>query len=91
MNGLDQGVAHTDISRLAPPPDGTDSPYKGDPGITSVSVKRVDKSTIDETDKRDGKAISITRMTTAADGKTIKFAVNNILQGTKMQFVATKQ
>ena len=71
--------------------DGTDSPYKGDPGITSVSVKRVDKSTIDETDKRDGKAISITRMTTAADGKTIKFAVNNILQGTKMQFVATKQ
>ena len=27
MNGLDQGVAHTDISRPAPPPDGTRRPF----------------------------------------------------------------
>ncbi len=33
--------------------DGTDAPYKGDPGVTSVSVKQVDKNTIVETDKRD--------------------------------------
>src|ERR1700687_888186 len=35
--------------------DGTEAPYKGDPGTTSVSVKKVDKNTIEETDKRDGK------------------------------------
>jgi hypothetical protein len=35
--------------------DGTDAPYKGDPGTTSVSVKKVDQNTLEETDKRDGK------------------------------------
>lgn len=71
--------------------DGTEAPYKGDPGTTSVSVKKVDKNTIEETDKRDGKVISVSRMTVAADGKSMTIAVNDKLHGTTSQFVAVKQ
>ncbi len=71
--------------------DGTEAPYKGDPGTTSVSVKRLDKNTIEETDRRDGKVISVTRMTVAADGKTMTLAVDDKLHGTTSQFVAEKQ
>ncbi len=71
--------------------DGTEAPYKGDPGTTSVSVKSVDKNTIEETDKRDGKVISVTRMTVAADGKTMTAKVEDKLRGTNSQFTATKQ
>jgi hypothetical protein len=71
--------------------DGTEAPYKGDPGTSSVSVTRIGKSMIEETDKRDGKVISITRMTVSPDGKTMTFAVNDKLHGTTMQFVADKQ
>jgi len=71
--------------------DGTEAPYKGDPGTTSVSVKRVGKNTIEETDNRDGKIISVTRMTVAADGKTMTAKVEDKLRGTNSQFTATKQ
>jgi hypothetical protein len=71
--------------------DGTNAPYKGDPGITSVSVKRLGKNTMEETDRRDGKVISVARMTVAADGKTMTIAVNDKLHGTTSQFVAMKQ
>jgi hypothetical protein len=71
--------------------DGTDAPYKGDPGTTSVSVKRVDKNTMEETDKRDGKVISVARMMVSADGKTMTFKVEDKLHGTTSQFTAAKQ
>jgi hypothetical protein len=71
--------------------DGTDAPYKGDPGTTSVSVKSVGKSTIEETDKRDGKVIGVSRMTVAADGKTMTAKFEDKLHGTSSQFTATKQ
>jgi len=71
--------------------DGTDAPYKGDPGTTSVSVKRLDKNTMEETDKRDGKVISVARMTVSADGKTMTIAVEDKLHGTTSQFTAAKQ
>jgi hypothetical protein len=71
--------------------DGTDAPYKGDPGITSVSVKRIDKNTIEETDKRDGKVIGVARMSLTADGKTLNFTMRDTLQGTTTTASATKQ
>jgi len=71
--------------------DGTDSPYKGDPGTTSVSVKSMGKNTIEETDKRDGKVISIARMTVGSDGKTMTVKVEDKLHGSTSQFTATKQ
>lgn len=71
--------------------DGTDAPYKGDPGTTSVSVKKTGPNSIDETDKRDGKVISIAHMTVSADGKSLTVAVEDKLHGTTAKFVAFKQ
>jgi hypothetical protein len=71
--------------------DGTEAPYKGDPGTTSVSVKSMGKNTIKETDKRDGKVISVAHITVAADGKTMTVKVEDKLHGTNSQFTAAKQ
>lgn len=70
--------------------DGTDAPYRGDPGITNVSLKKLGKNTVQETDKRDGKVVSIAKITVAPDGK-MHIAVNDKLHDTTMSFVATKQ
>lgn len=70
---------------------GTDAPMKGDPGITSVSVKMAGKDTLEETDKRDGKVIGIFKMTVAADGKTAKASFDDQLQKRTTGFDATKQ
>lgn len=71
--------------------DGTEAPYKGDPGATSVSVKKVDKNTMEETDKRDGKVITVARMTLSGDGKGMTIAIDDKLHGTTMQLTAQKQ
>jgi hypothetical protein len=71
--------------------DGTDAPYLGDPGTTSVSVKKKGSNTIEETDKRDGKVISVSVMTVSADGKTMKIANEDKLHGTNSEIDATKQ
>ena len=70
---------------------GPQAPFKGDPGITSVAVKTMGKNTLEETDYRDGKAISIARMVVSPDGKTMKLMVDDKLRGTKSEFTAMKQ
>lgn len=70
--------------------DGTDAPYMGDPGTTSVTVKKLGKNIMEETDKRAGKVISVAKMTVAADGKTMKIAVSDMLRGTTASYVAAK-
>lgn len=71
--------------------DGTEAPYKGDPGTTSVSLKKTGPNSFEETDKRDGKVIAVVKVTVSADGKTIKFDVDDKLHGTHAEFGATKQ
>jgi hypothetical protein len=71
--------------------DGTEAPYKGDPGTTSVSVKMTGKDTLEETDKRGDKVISVAKMTLAPDSKTAKIVFEDKLRGTSMQYVAEKQ
>jgi hypothetical protein len=71
--------------------DGTEAPYTGDPGITTVSVKSSGKNTIEETDKRDGKVITVARMTVGADGKALTAKIEDKLHGTTSQFTAAKQ
>lgn len=70
---------------------GADAPMKGDPGITSVSVRMLGQNTLEETDKRDGKVISVLTMTIGADGKTAKAVAEDKLQDRKTEFVAVKQ
>ena len=71
--------------------DGSDAPMKGDPGVTSVSVKMVGKDTLEETDKRDGKVISVNKSTVTSDGKMMKIDTDDKLHGTTMKFEAMKQ
>lgn len=51
--------------------DGTKAPFRGDPGVTMVSVKMVGMRTLVETDTRGKKVISKTRMTVSKDGKSM--------------------
>jgi len=51
--------------------DGTDAPYQGDKRFTTVSLKRIDDRTIEETDKNGAQTILITRWSVDADGKTM--------------------
>lgn len=71
--------------------DGAEAPSHVDPGTTRVSVKRMSNNTLEENDKRDGKLISVFRMTPAPDRKTVTITVSDKLHGTTCQFVATKQ
>ncbi len=71
--------------------DGKDYPYKGDPGTTSVSLKKIDANTIEESDKRNGKVITVSHMTVDADGKTMKITVEDKLRDTTMNWTADKQ
>jgi hypothetical protein len=71
--------------------DGKDYPYKGDPGTTSVSLKKIDDNTIEETDKRNGRVISVARMTVGPDGKTMKLVVDDKLHNATMNWMADKQ
>ncbi|MGH9516428.1 MAG: hypothetical protein ACRD3P_12220 [Terriglobales bacterium] len=71
--------------------DSKDYPYKGDPGTTSVSVKKIDDNTIEETDKRKGKVISVARMMVDMDGKTMKIHVDDKLHSTVADWTASKQ
>lgn len=71
--------------------DGKDYPYKGDPGTTSVSLKKINANTIEETDKRDGKVITVSRMTVSPDGRTLTVENTDVLRGTASKFEAKKQ
>lgn len=71
--------------------DGTDAPVKGDPGCNGISVKMLSKDTLEQTAKLDGKVISIAKLTVSADGKTMKWIVDDKLQGTTVTGAAQKQ
>lgn len=51
--------------------DGTDAAYHGSPAITSVSVRMLDSTTLEEKDKSHGKVVGIVRWKVDPDGTTI--------------------
>lgn len=65
-------------------------PYKGDPGITTVSVARSGADTIVETDMRDGKIVSTNTMTTH-DSKTMADTFVDKLRGSTQSLTAIRQ
>jgi hypothetical protein len=71
--------------------DGHDYPYNGSYGVDTVSLRRVDDHTIEETDKRAGKVISVNTISIAPDGKTMTEVVNNKLLDRTSTFVSEKQ
>jgi hypothetical protein len=71
--------------------DGKEYPIEGDPGHTTVSLRRISAKTIEETYQRDGKVDSIQRMTVSADGKSIHVVINDKLHGVTESFTMVKQ
>jgi hypothetical protein len=71
--------------------DGTEAPFKGDPGTTSVSVKKLGKDTLQESFKRDGKVTGLRKLTLSGDGKTAKLVYEDKLAGTTVKAEAVKQ
>jgi hypothetical protein len=71
--------------------DGTEAPYKGDPGITSVTVMKTGVSSFTETDKRNGKPVAVAEVKVAPDGQTMDVVFHDKLRGTTTTFVANKQ
>ena len=51
--------------------DGSDALYKGSDEFDRVSLRKIDDRTIEESDKKAGKVVKITRWTVASDGKTM--------------------
>ena len=70
---------------------GPEAPMKGDPGVTSVSVKMLGKDTLEETDKRQGKVIGVFKMKVASDGKTAKASYDDKQSDRTTDFDVTKQ
>lgn len=70
---------------------GPDVPYKGDTTTNGVSVKRIDANTIEETDKFNGKVVSVAQMTVAPDGKSMTISVKEMQAGTTSRFKMNKQ
>jgi hypothetical protein len=71
--------------------DGKDYPIQGDPGHTMVSLKRIGNETIEETDKRDGKVVGVSRMTVSKDGKSIQVDYTDKERETTTTFTMEKQ
>ncbi len=71
--------------------DGTEAPYKGDPGVTTVSVKKIGKHTMVEIDKRGSKIIDTMRSTVSKDGKSMTVAYDDKLHDRTTTYMETKQ
>ncbi len=70
---------------------GLDAPLTGDPGVNTVSLKKLSASSFQETDKRDGKPIYVSKITVSPDGKTMTIVFTNKERGATWTFTAMKQ
>ncbi len=69
--------------------DGQDYPAKGAYTYDTVSLKKINDHTIEETDKRGGKVVEVSKMTVT--GKTMKIESTNKLTDRTNTLTATKQ
>ncbi len=69
--------------------DGKDYPKNEDTHST-ISLKLIDEFTMEETDKQDGRVITIARMTLSRDGKSMKVESLDKQRGSTMTYTAEK-
>lgn len=70
--------------------DGKEYPIAGDPGHTTVTLKRIAADTVEETDHRQGKVTDVIRIATA-DGKMMKIEDKDVAHGQTVTFTLDKQ
>ncbi len=71
--------------------DGKEYPVAGDPGKTSVSLKKIDAATVEEIDHRQGKVVDEIRLALAKDGNTITVIDKDIAHGQMVTYTLEKQ
>ena len=71
--------------------DGKQYPVVGDPGHTTVTLKKVDDHTVMETDYRQGKVVDEIRLAAAQDGKTVDVTDKDIAHGQTISMTLDKQ
>ena len=71
--------------------DGKQYPVQGDPAKTTVSLKRVNDRTVDETDSREGKVTDVIRLAAASDGTAIQVTDNDVLHQQITTYTLEKQ
>jgi hypothetical protein len=71
--------------------DGQQYPIQGDPGKTTVKVKRIDNHNVVETDSRDGKVTDEVHLAAAKDGKTIEVTDHDLLHHQITTFTLDRQ
>ena len=86
MKGSDNNGASWEVKF-----DGKDYPIHGDPGNTTISLKKVNDRTMDETDKRNGKIVNTARLTVSGDGKKMTYAGHDVEQDRQYTMVLNKQ
>lgn len=59
--------------------------------LTTVSLKLIDKDTLEETDKHQGEILTVSRMTISKDGKTMRVESTDLQRGTTMTYIAEKR
>jgi hypothetical protein len=71
--------------------DGKEYPVTGDPGHTSVTLRKIDENTVEEIDHRMGKVTDEIRLAAAPDGKTIHVTDKDIQNGQTVTYTLDKQ
>ena len=71
--------------------DGSDAPAKGAYWYDTVSLKKINARSIEETDKRGGDVVDVSTMTVSPDGKKMTIVDTNKKTDRTSKYVATKQ
>ena len=71
--------------------DGKEYPVVGDPGHTSVTLKKIDENTVEETDHRQGKVVDEIRLAASKDGKNIHVTDKDVAHGQTTSFTLDKE
>ena len=71
--------------------DGRDYPVQGDTAHGTVSVRRIDDDTIEETYKQDGTVIRVDRSTVSENGRSMRVKSVDQQRGTTMTYTAEKR
>jgi hypothetical protein len=71
--------------------DGREYPVAGDPGNTTVSLKKIDAATVEETDYRQCEVVDKVRLALAKDGNTIVVIDEDIAHGQTITYTLEKQ
>jgi hypothetical protein len=71
--------------------DGKSYPVHNDPGHTTVSLKRIDANTVEETDSRMGKVTDEIHLAAAPDGHTLNVTDKDVQHDQITTFTLDKQ